>query len=433
MTPLTRGLSIVLAALILLGGASGPARAQKPKFRVWLLRTWVPDANRALEDSIKRWAASKNLDPVIEYSTFDDIETKYVAALKTNALPDVGQFRTIGLARYRGVGPLLDLTDLADELVRANGPMLESALPVVRTGDGRFHAVPFNYIADMQFVRTDVFRKAGVKVPTTWEEVREAGRALKARGVMEYPLGQSWNRSADGHGVFQALLYSYGGGWADEQGNYQTIVNDTWRAVVRWASEIYLNDKTVPPDAMSWTSFGNNEAFLTGKVALTFNSPSLYYVLEKENRPILKDTLMTLMPAGPAGRNHDVLLLSFTVFSTGKQPELAKDLIRFIMSSEEAKKYTHSSWGQMVPVFERLRADPYWQKNESYRALLAAPKYARTPGWPGPLTAAAAEVVATNVLTDLCARVIVDGWDIDRALGEADGRIRDIYAKVPSR
>src|SRR2546422_1850013 len=34
------------------------------------------------------------------------------------------------------------------------------------------------------------------------------------------------NRSADGYGVFQALLYSYGGGWADEQGNYKSIVND---------------------------------------------------------------------------------------------------------------------------------------------------------------------------------------------------------------
>jgi multiple sugar transport system substrate-binding protein len=433
MRLLARGLWIVLAVLLLLTGGSGPALAQKPKFRVWLLRTYVPDANRALEDSIKRWAASKNLEPVIEYSTFEDIETKYVAAIAANALPDVGQLQTIGPVRYRGMGRLMDLTDLADDLVRANGPMLESALPVVRAPDGRVHAIPFNYMTDMQFVRTDILRKAGAKIPTTWEEVRESSRLIKAKGVMEYPLGQSWNRSVDGYGVFQALLYSYGGGWADESGGYASIVNDTWRTVVRWASEIYLQDKTVPPEAMSWTGSGNNEAFLTGRVAVTFNGPSLYYVLEKDNRPILKDTLMTIKPAGPAGRNHDVLLLSFTVFSTSKQPELAKDLIRFLMSSEEAKKYTHSSWGQMVPVFERLRADPYWQKNESYRAVLAAPKYARAPGWPGPLTAAAAEVVATNVLTDLCARVIVDGWDVDRALGEADGRIRDIYAKVPSR
>src|SRR3989440_4554828 len=55
------------------------------------------------------------------------------------------------------------------------------------------------------FPYTTLFRS-----PTTWEEVREANRVIKAKGVMEYPLGQSWNRSADGYGVFQALLYSYG-------------------------------------------------------------------------------------------------------------------------------------------------------------------------------------------------------------------------------
>src|SRR5436190_9651348 len=172
MTLLARGLSIVLAALLLLAGAGSPALAQpaqKPKVRVWLLRTYVPDANHALEDSIKRWATPKGVDPVIEYFTFDDIETKYVAAIAANALPDVGQLQTIGPVRYRGMGRLTDLTDLADELVRTNGPMLESALPVVRAPDGRFHAIPFNYMTDMQYVRTDILRKAGAKIPTTWE------------------------------------------------------------------------------------------------------------------------------------------------------------------------------------------------------------------------------------------------------------------------
>ncbi len=422
----------IVAVLVLLSGASTPALAQKPKLRVWLLRTYVPDANRALETTIAEWGKQKNADTTIEYITFDDIETKYVAAIETNSLPDVGQLQTIGPARYHGMGRLMDVTDVVSDLVRTNGPMLDSALPATRFG-GRFHAVPFNYITDMLFVRTDLFKKAGVPYPKTWEEVREAARRIKAKGVMEYPLGQSWNRSADGYGVFQALLYSYGGGWADERGNYKSIMNDTWRTVVRWASEIYTKDKTVPPDGMAWTGFGNNEAFLNGKIAMTFNGPSIYYVLEKESRPLLKDTLMLVKPAGPAGRNHDVFLLSFAVFSDTKHAELAKDLIRFMMSADEARKYMTRSWGQMVPVFERLRRDPYWQKNESYVAVLEAPKYARTPGYPGPVTAAAAEVVATNVLTDLCARVIVDGWDVERALQEADKRIRDIYATVPSR
>src|SRR2546421_9647700 len=257
MTPPVRALTIVLAALLLLGGATTPASAQKPKIRVWLLRTYVPDANRALEDSIKRWAASRNVEPVIEYFTFDDIETKYVAAIETNALPDVGQLQTIGPARYRGMGRLTDLTDLADELVRANGPILESALPVVRAPNGRFHAVPFNYITDMQFVRADILRKAGTKIPTTWEEVREASRLIKAKGVMDYPLGQSWNRSADGYGVFQALLYSYGGGWADESGGYQALGNETGRAGPRRAWQCPLNGETGPPQATAGHGVGD--------------------------------------------------------------------------------------------------------------------------------------------------------------------------------
>jgi multiple sugar transport system substrate-binding protein len=424
--------ALVVGAVLLLGSAAGPALAQRPKLRVWLLRTYVPDANKALEASIAEWGRKKNVDTAIEYFTFDDIETKYVAAIETDSLPDVGQLQTISPARYHGMGRLADVSDVVADLAKANGPLLESALPATRFG-GRFYAVPFTYITDVLFVRTDVFKKAGLAYPKTWDEVREAARRIKAAGLMEYPLGQSWNRSADGYGVFQALLYSYGGGWTDEQGRYKSIVNDTWRAVLRWATEIYTKDKTVPPDGMAWTGFGNNEAFLNGKIAMTFNGPSIYYVLEKENRPLLRDTLMLVKPAGPAGRNHDVFLLSWAVFGGSKQSDLARDLIRFVMSPDEARKYMSQSWGQMVPVFERLRRDPYWQKNESYKAVLEAPKHARTPGFPGPVTPAAAEVVATNVLTDLCARVIVDGWDVDRALQEADRRIRDIYATVPSR
>ncbi len=420
------------AAVLLIVTLWVPAGAQKPKVRVWLLRTYVPDANKALEASIAEWGKRKQVDTAIEYFTFDDIETKYVAAIETRSLPDVGQLQTISPARYRGMGRLVDVTDVAEDAVKSGGAMLETALPATRFG-GRFYAVPFAYLTDVLFVRTDLFKKAGVAYPKTWDEVRAAARQIKAKGVMDYPLGQSWNRSADGYGVFQALLYSYGGGWADAQGNYKSIVNDTWRQVLRWATEIYTKDRTVPPDGMAWAGFGNNEAFLNGKVAMTFNGPSIYYVLEKEGRPLLKDTMMVLKPAGPAGRNHDVFLLSFAVFSGGKQVDLAKDLIRFILSAEQAKQYMQSSWGQMVPVYENLRRDPYWQRNESYRTVLEAPRYARTPGYPGPLTAAAAEVVATNVLTDLCARVIVDGWDIDRALREADTRIHDIYATVPSR
>ena len=166
---------------------------------------------------------------------------------------------------------------------------------------------------------------------------------------------------------------------------------------------------------------------------ITFNGPSIYYVLEKENRPLLKDTVMLLKPAGAKGKNHDVFLTSYAIFNNVKDVKAAKSLIKFMLAPDNYKKVMYKSFGQLVPPFAKPRADPYWQKNESYQNLLKAPEYARVPGFPGSITAAAAEVVASNVLTDMTARVIVDKWSIDKALDEADQRAREIYARVPKR
>jgi multiple sugar transport system substrate-binding protein len=428
-----RALVCGVVMTLLLGLAVTAGQAQKPQIRIWLLRTYIPDANKALEDVIADWGKQHNVEPVIQYFTFDDIAIKYTAAIETNTTPDVGMVQTVEPARFRGMGRILDVTDTVEEAIGQSGGVLSSAIPAT-VFDGRWYAVPYAYITDMLFVRTDLFKKAGItKYPATWEEVREAARVIKARKVMDYPLGQSWNRSADGYGVFQALLYSLGGGWADARGNYTGFKSAEMRKAMAWATEIYQKDNTVPPDAMAWTGFGNNEAYLTGKIAMTFNGPSIYYVLEKENRPILKDTVMLLKPAGAKGRNHDVFLTSYVVFNNARDVKQAKDLIKWILAPDNYKKVMYKSFGQLVPPFAKARTDPYWQKNESYKNLLKAPEHARVPGFPGPITAAAAEVVASNVLTDMVARVLVDKWPIDKALDEADQRGREIYAKVPKR
>jgi len=48
----------------------------------------------------------------------------------------------------------------------------------------------------------------------------------------------------------------------------------------------------------------------------------------------------------------------------------------------------------------------------------------------GPVTAAAAEVQASNVLTDTPAKVIVDKWSVDQAIDWADKKIKEIYDTI---
>ena len=92
-------------------------------------------------------------------------------------------------------------------------------------------------------------------------------------------------------------------------------------------------------------------------------------------------------------------------------------------------RVTQDSYGQFAPVLDRAQkaSADYFNKNENYRTFGKAAQWFTGTGWPGPVTAAAAEVQASNVLTDMPAKVIVDKWSVDQAIEWEDKKIKEIY------
>ena len=107
-------------------------------------------------------------------------------------------------------------------------------------------------------------------------------------------------------------------------------------------------------------------------------------------------------------------------------------LVAHMLSPEETLSVMKESHGQFAPVLDKAQAasKDYFNKNENYRTFGRAAEWFTATGWPGPVTAAAAEVQASNVLTDTPAKVIVDRWSVDQALDWADKKIKDIYATL---
>jgi hypothetical protein len=104
-------------------------------------------------------------------------------------------------------------------------------------------------------------------------------------------------------------------------------------------------------------------------------------------------------------------------------------LIAHMMSPEETVAVMKDSYGQFAPVTDKARAasKDYFNKNENYRTFGRAAEWFVPTGWPGPVTPAAAEVQASNVLTDAAAKVIVDKWSVDQAIDWEDKKIKEIY------
>ncbi|WP_213454423.1 ABC transporter substrate-binding protein [Rhizomonospora bruguierae] len=126
--------------------------------------------------------------------------------------------------------PVSDYLDLMPNFQdKINKWNLQSDMDSLRQADGKFYLLPGlheDVWTDYTLaVRTDVLQKHNLQVPTTWEELRDTLKALKAAYPNSYPFSERFNQSpptAPGGNLLNILGQAYGvnGGW-----NYQ---NATW-------------------------------------------------------------------------------------------------------------------------------------------------------------------------------------------------------------
>lgn len=82
-----------------------------------------------------------------------------------------------------------------DDLVAKHGAALKPSQLI--TMDGKIMAIAFMANAQHLFYRSDILEKAGVGAPSTYEDVIAAAEAIRAAGLMEYPVALNtktgWN------------------------------------------------------------------------------------------------------------------------------------------------------------------------------------------------------------------------------------------------
>lgn len=142
----------------------------------------------------------------VESNLNKDYRELQVAALTANP----AQYTAVTTTNA-AIVPLLgdDLIRPLDDLISKHGQNLSKNQMI--TVDGKVMAVAFMANAQHLFVRKDVLEAAGVDVPTTYEEVIAAGKAIKDAGLMEHPFATTsktgWNLGEE----FVNMYLGFGG------------------------------------------------------------------------------------------------------------------------------------------------------------------------------------------------------------------------------
>jgi multiple sugar transport system substrate-binding protein len=403
------------------------ASAEKKKIVVWRLKTYVKDAEKVIDQHINEWAEKNNVDVSIELYTHDERATKFTAAIESKTLPDVAELFAHEPSRLNGIHRLEDVSDIVNDIAKDLGNPIPNLVGNMKF-DGKFYAVPHYASPMLIFYRKDMLQKINAQPPKTWDEVWKQSREIKAAGLQDYPAGFPWNRTSDGTDPALSIFWNYGASWTDEKGYYKSInTPEGLKAIDCQVRECF--DETWAKDYLSWSGGANNEAWLAGKISFTANSPSILWQLATYKHPLQKETGIVPLPRGPAGNAQPlVYLMSWGVPKDRGNQELAKSLIRYLMSKEKYETYEKAAAKQAGPFYEGLMGTKYWE-DEDGKVIVESIKSGYQLGWPGPTTPAASEVITSNILTDTVGRIVIDKLSKEQALKEADDKIRAIYER----
>jgi len=199
------------------------------------------------------------------------------------------------------ITPLLNkgLIRPLDDLVAKYGGSLKKTQLI--TIDGKIMAIAFMANAQHLYYRKDILEKAGVAVPSTYEEVLAASKAIRDKGLMANPFASNfkvgWNLGEE----FVNMYLGYGGEFFKPGTAEVSINNKKGVAALNMLKSLveYAN-----PDFLTYDSNASAAEWEAGKAALMIGWGSRSGALlddEGATREIVANTMLAGAPAVGGG------------------------------------------------------------------------------------------------------------------------------------
>jgi multiple sugar transport system substrate-binding protein len=222
--------------------------------------SWIP----GIEEVVAAWnAKNPNIQVKVQTGPNGNGGTyqNFFNQLKAGNAPDLGHIEYDALPSFRVQDGLVDLGG-CDIVAKAKDQFVDWTWNQVSFGeDGHAYGVPQDTGPMALFYRADLFSKAGIPIPTTWDEYAAAAEKVKAAG------GYITNFSQSDISQFAGLSWQAGGRWFANDGKQWTVTLDdanTKKVGDYWQN--LLTKKlvsTVPPWTTEWDNAYNTGAAWT--------------------------------------------------------------------------------------------------------------------------------------------------------------------------
>jgi raffinose/stachyose/melibiose transport system substrate-binding protein len=283
-------------------------------------------------------AKFENENPDIKISNQSIFGDEYLPTLKTRFAsgnePDV-----FGLWPCSDIKYLIDANKLADltDTLKQDRSWMDSFKQSgfdMTTYNNRIYGIPFELVFEGLFINKDLFRKYNVKVPVTYQELKDAIIVFRKNNII--PI--AYNASAEGSYIYQNMVAGLGGNKGVEEFISKKKINKYYLDAMKYMKELYDMD-AFPDDALMLNSNGRNELFISKQAAMIVQGSWFTAYFDKFD----KSVEMVPFPAmGNGGRKvltglgGGTFYISKSAWSTQKGIDNTIKVIKYLTSKDTA-------------------------------------------------------------------------------------------------
>jgi len=410
------------------GATTAPAVASGggAKMTYWGGLIFSDAANNLFSRMVTDWGKQNNLNIDVVMINQQETNQKVAAAVESGTMPDALDMGLELLLLLSSQKKLEVLDDLYAKIGQAHGGWLkptDSAMDPKTLGGTRA-GIPFGVSGNLLHQRQDVLAEAGLTPPPkTWQDVSDwSAKAQKPPTV--YGMGLTLANNGDGN-TEVGVIQSFGGRVADDAGKKCTIKSDATRAYLQWIGDAFKKG-LFPPGVTTWDGAGDNNSYQSGQAIFIANTGSVYIWTQTNDKDLMNSTVLSALPSGPKTRVSPATPQIRGIPTGGKHVDEAKALIEYLAGKDFVNEYYKVAiYG---PVLQEQTGYEAF-KDPLHAGLLDLAQNGSGPSGTDVNNTAYADFNNNYIVPKMIQRLVVDGWDADRAMDEAQQAGDAVYAK----
>jgi multiple sugar transport system substrate-binding protein len=330
----------------------------------------------AVRTLVDTWNASHETQIEVTIVPGDQFVTKLATSIAGGVSPDIVAIDLIYTPAFMEAGQLTDITELAKGL-----PFFDNLSPAhVNLGtwsDSKIYALPFTAEGSILLYNKGLFEQAGLdpeKPPTTWDEVYEAAKAIRALGDDIYGFYFAGACAGCNAFTFLPLIWASGGDVLSTDYSQPTLTDPAVKEALEFYKKLW-DEGLVPSGAEvdQGTDFLN--AFTSGKIGMAGSGAFSISVLKNEHPDV--DFGIAFLPGKDGGQSSFAGGDNIAIPTGSKNVEAAFEFIAWLLSDEVQLDIIAK--GNQLPVRTDLAENEYFTADPRLTTNAQAMALGKTP------------------------------------------------------